>query len=270
MIRINNFVKTNPNIEVLEHKGIFTVISHTEDLSVTPMTAESAYYMSQMNCTRKQVVIDINNTAIRLGSGELQMMLGNLNVDVDMKSQGGGVMASIGKSIATGSPIVKPIYSGIGKIITEPTYAFPIIEDLKDWGGSITLDDGMFIACENHINESVVRRSNLRTAVLGGEGLFNLSLTGDGYVCLRSSCPREELYEIVMTDPNDVIKIDGNNAIAWSSTLNFSTELIKGKAIISLGTGEGYVNTYRGVGKILVAPVRDKIEELVSSVSKDK
>ena len=96
-------------------------------------------------------------------------------------------------------------------------------------------------------------RSNLSSAVAGGEGLFNLGISGEGVVCLESPCPREELIEIVLD--NDVVKIDGNMAIAWSGSLNFTVER-SGKSLIgSAACGEGLVNVYRGTGKILMAPV---------------
>ena len=38
-------------------------------------------------------------------------------------------------------------------------------------------------------------------------------------MCIESDCPREELVEITLED--DVVKIDGNLAIAWSGSLDF-------------------------------------------------
>lgn len=41
-------------------------------------------------------------------------------------------------------------------------------------------------------------------------------------MCIESDCPREELVEITLED--DVVKIDGNLAIAWSGSLDFTVE----------------------------------------------
>ena len=66
-------------------------------------------------------------------------------------------------------------------------------------------------------------------------------------------CPKEELIEITLN--NYVLKVDGNNAIAWSGSLNFTVER-SGKSLIgSAASGEGLVNVYRGTGKVLLAPV---------------
>jgi uncharacterized protein (AIM24 family) len=97
-------------------------------------------------------------------------------------------------------------------------------------------------------------RTNLSSAVAGGEGLFNLSLNGSGIFCIESECPREELIEITLQ--NDVLKVDGNFVIAWSNTLNFTVER-SGKSLLgSAASGEGLVNVYRGTGKVLMMPVK--------------
>lgn len=97
-------------------------------------------------------------------------------------------------------------------------------------------------------------RSNFSSAIAGNEGLFNLGITGQGVLCLESDCPKEELVEVTLD--NDVLKVDGNMAIAWSGSLNFTVER-SGKSLIgSAASGEGLVNVYRGTGKVLLAPVR--------------
>lgn len=97
-------------------------------------------------------------------------------------------------------------------------------------------------------------RSNFSSAIAGGEGLFNLKLEGKGAFCIEADCPREELIEINMTD--DVLKIDGNFAVAWSAGLSFTVER-SGKSLLgSAASGEGLVNVYRGTGRVLMMPVR--------------
>ena len=106
------------------------------------------------------------------------------------------------------------------------------------------------------MKHKTVMRSNFSSAVAGNEGLFNLGIVGnEGVVCLESACPKEELVTIELQD--DVLKVDGNMAIAWSGSLNFTVER-SGKSLVgSAASGEGLVNVYRGTGKVLLAPVRD-------------
>ena len=137
----------------------------------------------------------------------------------------------------------------------EPTYKHILPVDLDEWNGSIVLDDGLFLACNASLKHKAVVRSNYSSAVAGNEGLFNFGIMGHGILCLESPCPKEELVEIELK--SDVLKVDGNMAIAWSGGLEFTVER-SGKTLIgSAASGEGLVNVYRGTGRVLLAPVHN-------------
>ena len=217
-----------------------------------PSDAATAYFSAAMNVRKRQVVCDLSKADITLQAGAMQWMAGNVNATTGIK----GVGDLFGKAVrgkVTGESAIKPEYTGDGTMVLEPTYRHIILLDLADWNGSIVLDDGLFLACDSNLKHKAVMRSNLSSAVAGGEGLFNLGINGSGVFCLESPCPREELVEITLD--NDVLKIDGNMAIAWSGSLNFTVER-SGKSLIgSAASGEGLVNVYRGTGKVLLAPV---------------
>ena len=123
--------------------------------------------------------------------------------------------------------------------------------DVFEGEKGIVLTDGMFLACDADIQEKVIMRKNF-SSVFGGKGLFNLSLVGKGVCALESFVPREELFEFNLE--NDVVKIDGNMAVCWSGTLDFTVERSSKSLLGSMVNGEGLVNVYRGTGKILMAP----------------
>lgn len=76
---------------------------------------------------------------------------------------------------------------------------------------------------------------------------------GSGIVALESLVPEEELITVDLQD--DVLKIDGSLAVAWSPGLSFTVER-SGKSLIgSAASGEGLVNVYRGSGRVLMSPV---------------
>jgi uncharacterized protein (AIM24 family) len=148
---------------------------------------------------------------------------------------------------------IKPKYLGSGLLVLEPTYKHLILIDMETWQDGIVMDDGLFLACDASVQLKTVARSTLSSAVLGNEGLFNLKLSGNGIVALESFVPRDELIEVTLE--NDVLKVDGNFAVAWSGSLEFSVEKST-KSLIGSGlSGEGLVNVYRGSGKVLLAPV---------------
>ena len=253
MYQIKNLLE-NDDIRVLTELGPFTVIEYLRDLSVSPTNAATAYFASEMNVRRRQVICDLKKANITLQAGAMQWMVGNVNATTGIK----GVGDLFGKAIrgkATGESAIKPEYTGDGTLVLEPTYKYILLEDVSDWNGSLILEDGLFLACDSNLTHKAVMRSNLSSAVAGGEGLFNLGLSGKGVVALECPCPREELIEINLQD--DVLKIDGNMAIAWSGSLNFTVER-SGKTLIgSAASGEGLVNVFRGTGRVLMAPVLD-------------
>ena len=182
----------------------------------------------------------------------MQWSVGSVAATTGIKGVGDFFNKAIRGSV-TGESAIKPEYTGNGVLVLEPTYKHIILIDVADWNGAIVLDDGLFLACESTLGHKAVMRSNISSAVAGGEGLFNLGISGSGILCLESPCPREELIEINLVD--DVLKIDGNMAVAWSQSLEFTVER-SGKTLIgSAASGEGLVNVYRGTGKVLLAPV---------------
>ena len=251
MYRIDNYIN-NDDIKILETMGPFTVVEFQRDLSVSPSSAQTAYFSAAMNVRRRQVICDMAKADITLQAGAMQGMVGNVSSNTGIK----GVGDFYGKAVrgkVTGESAIKPEYTGTGTLVLEPTYRFILLIDLKDWNNSIVLDDGLFLACDSRLQHKAVMRSNLSSAVAGGEGLFNLGISGDGILCLESPCPKEELIEITLE--NDVLKVDGNMAIAWSGSLDFTVER-SGKSLIgSAASGEGLVNVYRGTGKVLMSPV---------------
>lgn len=251
MYQVKNFTG-NDDIKILSELGPFKVLEYQRDLSVMPHEAMIAYYCNEMNVRKRQVVCDLSKAQITLQAGAMQWTVGNVNATTGVK----GVGDFFGKALrgsVTGESAIKPEYTGNGLLVLEPTYKHILLIDVADWNGSIVLDDGLFLACDAKLKHKAVPRSNLSSAIAGGEGLFNLGVQGNGVLCLESSCPVEELIEITLE--NDILKVDGNVAIAWSGSLDFTVER-SGKSLIgSAASGEGLVNVYRGTGKVLLAPV---------------
>lgn len=239
------FVKTVNNFHVLEY---------IQDASVSPMNAQTEYFMSQMNVRRRQIVIELDkeHSAI-IQAGAMQWMGGDIQATTGVKGIG-DLFGKALKGAVTKETAIKPEYVGNGYLVLEPTYKYILLKDISEWGSSgMTIEDGMFLACDSHVQNKIVARKNVSSAVLGGEGFFNLSLHGSGTVALESNVPEEELIEIILED--DELKIDGNLAVCWSSDLDFTVERTTKTLVGSAVSGEGLVNVYRGTGRVLMSPV---------------
>ena len=264
MFKINNFTN-NDDVTIIAEKGPFQVIQYKRDLSVSPSTAITAYFCDKMNIRKRQVLCDLSKSnGIICQSGAMQWTVGNVNASTGVK----GAADFLGKFVkgkVTGESAIKPEYVGDGLLVLEPTYRHIILLDTSMWNGKVVLDDGLFLACDASVKQKLVARSNVSSAVLGGEGLFNLALDGNGIAVLECRCPQEELIEVTLE--NDVLKVDGSFAIAWSDSLSFTVER-SGKTLVgSAASGEGLVNVYRGTGKILLAPIDKTIGDFPVSTT---
>ena len=251
-MRIENL--QNENRKYAKSIGNFHVLEYVQDASVSPMNAMNEYFMSKMNVRRRQVVIDIDkdHSAI-IQAGAMQWMGGNVQATSGVKGLGDLFGKAI-KGAVTKETAVKPEYIGEGFLVLEPTYKYIILQNVSKWGSvGMTIEDGMFLACDANVKRNIVARKTLSSAVLGGEGLFNMSLQGNGAVALESNVPEDELIEIELE--NDELKIDGNLAVCWSSNLDFTVERTTKTLVGSAVSGEGLVNVYRGSGRVLMSPV---------------
>ena len=252
MVNVNNFFN-NDNIKTIAQLGGVKVLEYQKDITMNPGSAPALYFCDKMGVRKKQVAIELNGNGYVLQSGAMQWTLGNVEATTGVKGAG-DLVGKMFKGAVTGESAIKPEYKGNGLLVLEPTYKFVLLEDVSTWNGGMVVDDGLFLACENTVSQKLNRRNNLSSAVAGGEGLFNLCLAGKGVAVLESPLPREELVEINLE--NDVVKIDGNYAVAWSGSLQFTVERSSKSLIGSAVNGEGLVNVYRGTGKILMAPVK--------------
>lgn len=251
MFKIKNF-EDNDDVKIIEEEGAFKVVEYQRDLSVDHLTAQTAYYAAEMNVRRRQLVCNVGLSDITVQSGAMQWMAGDVKATTGLK----GVGDFVGKAFrgkATKESAIKPEYTGNGKLVLEPTYKHILLIDVDNWNGSIIIEDGLFLACDSDLKHKAVMRSNLSSAAFGDEGFFNLGLSGGGVLAIESHVPRQELIEIELID--DELKIDGDMAIAWSGSLEFTVER-SGKTLMgSAASGEGLVNVFRGSGRVLMAPV---------------
>ena len=255
-----NFLNETENKRIIEQRGKFNVIEYLKNLSDDPSEAMFSFFASQMNVRKRQLAIRLEDDDITVQGGSMEWMAGDLKVTTNIK---GGF--DLGKKIIggklTNEAVIKPRYTGTGMLVLEPTYKHILLEDLADWNGRMIIENGLFLACDGEVNIKTVMRSTLSSMVLGNEGMFNCMLDGEGIVALESMVPREEL---VMVDlDNDVLRVDGNYAIAWSQSLKFTVEKTTKTLIGSDISGEGLVNVYRGTGRVLLSPVAPGVKKTV-------
>ena len=250
-----NFMQATDNRILKEQLGKYSVFEYVKDLSVSPSSAINAYFGSEMNIRKKQVACSLGKgSGVILQAGAMQWMGGDVVAQTNVKGAG-DFLGKLVSSKVTGETAIKPRYTSnsSGLLVLEPTYKYILLEDVASWGQGMVIEDGLFLACDDSVQIKTVARSTFSSAALGGEGLFNSMLTGQGIAVLESNVPRDELIVVELQD--DQLKVDGSFAIAWSQSLKFTVERTTKTLIGSATSGEGLVNVYRGTGKVLMAPV---------------
>lgn len=240
----------NSNVVIKEKLGPFSVLEYKTDLSSTTLAdAQANFYMTKSNMKKRQVMVELNGE-IMMSAGAMQYYVGNIEMTSGVKGAG-GLLRNLVAGAVSGESAVKPLYKGQGTIMMEPTYKYLWLIDVDN--DHIVLDDGLFLACETSLQTQVVSRKNLSSAALGGEGLFNLSARGKGVLVVEAPIPSEEA--VIVELKNDVLRVDGNFAMMWSHSLDFTVER-SGKSLLgSAASGEGLVNVYRGTGLVWLAPL---------------
>ena len=84
MYQIRNFFD-NDDVKVIDSLGAFSVIEYQKDLSVMPETAMQAYFASQMNVRKRQVVCDIAKSNVTVQAGAMQWMVGDVRATTGLK-----------------------------------------------------------------------------------------------------------------------------------------------------------------------------------------
>lgn len=251
-MQIYNFTD-NDDAKIIAQQGMFQVLEWQRDFSVDYGGAMAAYFAAEMNVRRRQLVCTLDGRmGVTVQAGAMQWSVGNIQATTGVKGMG-DFIGKIARGAVTKESAIKPEYTGVGTLVLEPTYRHIILIDPEQMGGAMTVNDGLFYACQSSVQQRAVMVSRPSAMVAGGEGLFNLSLQGQGTVALESPVPISELVTIDLN--NEELKVDGNFAIAWTTGLQFTVER-SGKTLIgSAASGEGLVNVYRGTGRVLLAPI---------------
>lgn len=224
----------------------------------TPQMAEKLFYIQQAGLTMKQIKITLNNSKIKTEAGALYFYKGRIEAETKFGGAGGTLKKMIGGAI-TDESAAKPTYAGTGEVWLEPSFKHYFL--LKLEGEAIIVDKGLFYACSDSIQVSASMQQNMSSALLGGEGLFQLKLSGHGVVVLECDVPNSEIMTFDI-QPGETLKVDGNFAIIRTEGVQFSVTKSDKSFIKSAMNGEGFLNTFTGVGRVFLAPTSPVYQRL--------
>jgi uncharacterized protein (AIM24 family) len=194
--------------------------------------------------------ITLNNAEVILEAGLLHYMIGNITIEAQLPSVGGFL-----KSALTKEKAVRPRYRGTGIVYLEPTFGECNLLELK--GEEWILDKGSFMASDSSVQIGLFTNKAM-TGLFGGEGFFQTSVSGWGKVLYFSQGPIETIHL-----NGETLVVDGSFAVARTASVQYKVERATKKFFSSWTSGEGMVNTFSGVGTILIAPYRNRFLTLM-------
>jgi uncharacterized protein (AIM24 family) len=106
-----------------------------------------------------------------------------------------------------------------------------------------------------------MHRNSAMNALLGGEGLFQTMVRGQGKVVLRA----QGTVQTVVVD-GDTMAVDGNFAVAREATLDYQVRRATKSLVGSVTSGEGLLQFFSGRGRVLLAPVPDLQQAIIDQV----
>jgi hypothetical protein len=127
---IYNF-EDNNDVSVLAQAGQFKVIQWDRDLSVSPDSAATAWFSAQMDVRRRQLVAELDGkTGVTLQAGAMQWTVGSVHANTGVKSAG-DFMGKMFRGAVSQDSVIKPEYSGTGRLVCEPTWRHLLLVDLS-------------------------------------------------------------------------------------------------------------------------------------------
>lgn len=172
---------------------------------------------------------------------------------IDMSTNArGGLMQSLGRMF-TGESLFMANYTAtrddalVAFASTVPGSVMPIDLDTLS-GGSIMIQKGAFLCAEDSVKLEIALNKKFSAGLFGGEGFILQRAQGNGKIFLEvDGDPIEKDLA-----PGEVLKVSTGNVVAFSDTVKYEVEMVKGLGNILLG-GEGlFLTKLVGPGKVIL------------------
>lgn len=246
-------VGTRENIKIIdtaEMGGMRVEVMEYQKLlgSTNTSAAMDLYYMEKQNMRARQVAVYLTNDTVSVEPGAMSYFQGGLEMISGVNA--GNALGRLFSGAVTGEGVAQPEYRGSGMLVLEPSFKHFLVLQLDR--EEIVVDKGMFYCAQGGVAVKPFMQRSISAALGGGEGLFQLSLSGSGLVVLECPVPSCEIDIIELN--NDVLRVDGNFAVLRTASLQFTVERSAKSLLGSAVSGEGLVNVYRGTGSVWLAP----------------
>jgi uncharacterized protein (TIGR00266 family) len=206
-----------------------------------------------------EIELDPSETAIA-ESGAMMMMEDGITMQTifgdGSQSHGTGLfgkLMSAGKRVLTGESLFMTAFTnsvqGKRKVSFAAPYTGKIIPmDLMQIGGTVIAQKDAFLCAAKGVSVGIHFQRRLGTGIFGGEGFIMEKIEGDGMAFLHAG---GYIVEKVLV-PGEVLKVDTGCLVAYTPTVDFDIEFVRGIRNFMFG-GEGlFFARLRGPGRVWI------------------
>jgi uncharacterized protein (AIM24 family) len=195
----------------------------------------------------KLLKVSLNQITIQAKAGAMVAYQG----DVSFEHAGSGGMSRLIKKAVSGEGTTLMKMSGTGEVFLADTAQDIHLIYLEN--DAITVNGQNLLAFDAGIDWDIKRVEGV-SGMMGG-GLFNMALTGTGWVAIISDGP-----PVLLNTGDAPTFADPQAAITWASSLQTGIKTdIKLKNFIGRGSGESVQMSFSGQGWVLVQPSEGRV-----------
>jgi uncharacterized protein (AIM24 family) len=197
----------------------------------------------------KLLKVSLNQVTIQARAGSMVAYQG----DVSFEHAGSGGLSRMMKKAVTGEGTRLMKMAGTGEVFLAHTAQEIHLLYLEN--DAITVNGENLLAFDAGIDWDI-RRVEGASGMMGG-GLFNMALTGTGWVAIVSDGP-----PVLLNTGDAPTFADPQAAITWASSLKTGIKTdIKLKNFIGKGSGESVQMSFSGPGWVLVQPSEGRVAQ---------
>ena len=222
--------------------------------------AERVYALNRAGVRLRQLRVHLSADAVRTEPGALQFLKGRIEMESSTGAGGGlgGLVKGALAAARTGETLFKPLYRGTGVLYLEPTFGHFWLMQLND--ETLYADQGLFFCCEDSVRVEAHKVESFSARMAGGEGRYQTKVSGSGVVVFRIPVPRGEIVELALED--ETLQVDGSFALLRTGDVRFSVERASNSLAGAVTSGEGLLQTFRGTGRVWIAPTQPLYERM--------
>ncbi len=222
--------------------------------------AEQVYTLNRAGVRLRQLRVRLADDAVRTEPGALQFVKGRVTMESSTGAgEGfGGLLKGALAAARTGETMFKPLYRGRGELYLEPTFGHLWLVELQ--GETLYADQGLFFCCEDAVKVEAHKVESFSARMAGGEGRYQTKVSGSGVVAFRIPVPRAEIVALDLAD--ETLQVDGSFALLRTSGVAFSVERAGNSVAGAVTSGEGLLQTFRGTGRVWLAPTQPLYDRL--------